>query len=136
MAYEPRERRATSPRPNALPAQLRAGLEAMSGHDLSGVQVHTNSAKPASVGALAYTQGQNVHLAPGQEHHLPHESWHVVQQLDGRVRPTTQVNGAAVNDDAALEREADSMGSRAHETGAHALQRLTDGEEEDKLKKT
>jgi hypothetical protein len=57
----------------------------MSGHDLSGVQVHRNSALPASVGALAYTQGQNIYLGPGQDHHLPHESAHVVQQMDGRA---------------------------------------------------
>jgi hypothetical protein len=135
MAYEPRERRAPTARPNSLPAQLRAGLESMSGHDLSGVQVHTNSALPASVGALAYTQGQNIHLAPGQEHHLPHESWHAVQQLDGRVKPTIDVNGAAVNDDAALESEAETMGRKAQETGTHTLQRVVEDEEEN-LKKT
>jgi uncharacterized protein DUF4157 len=135
MAYEPRERRAPATRPNSLPAQLRAGLESMSGHDLSGVQVHTNSALPASVGALAYTQGQNMYFAPSQEHHLPHESWHVVQQLDGRVKPTIDVNGAAVNDDAKLENEADTMGRKAQETGMHTLQRVVE-DEEDPLKKT
>ena len=29
--------------------------------------------------ALAYAQGSDIHLAPGQEQHLPHEAWHVVQ---------------------------------------------------------
>ena len=46
-------------------------------------------------------------LGSGQEAHLPHEAWHVVQQKQGRVKPTLQMKGAAINDDGALEREAD-----------------------------
>jgi Domain of unknown function (DUF4157) len=135
MAYEPREHKASA-RPNGLPAPLLAGHRERSGHDLSGVQVHRNSSLPAAVGALAYTQGQNIYLAPGQDHHLAHESAHVVQQMDGRVKPTIEVNGAPVNDDASLEREADAAGGEAHRIGTHALQRLTDPEEDEKLKKT
>ena len=78
---------------------------------MSDVRVHANSAKPAEVGALAYAQGSDIHLGPGQEKHLPHEAWHVVQQREGRVRPTTSVAGVAVNDDPALEGEADAMDS-------------------------
>jgi hypothetical protein len=37
----------------------------------------------------------------------------VVQQRQGRVVPTLQMAGTAVNDDAALEAEADTMGARA-----------------------
>jgi hypothetical protein len=65
------------------------------------------------VGALAYAQGNDIHLGPGQERHLPHEAWHVVQQRQGRVQPTTSVAGVAVNDDPALEHEADTMGGKA-----------------------
>ena len=129
MAYEPQERRPTGAS-TPLPANLRAGIESMSGHDLSGVQVHRNSALPASVGALAYTQGQDIHLAPQQEQHLAHESWHVAQQMSGRVQPTTTVAGMPVNDHASLESEADTMGRRAQDVGAHALQRLVDGKDE------
>ena len=68
---------------------------------------------PAAVGALAYAQGSDIHLAPGQERHLPHEAWHVVQQRQDRVRPTASAGGVAINDDAALEQEADAMGARA-----------------------
>src|SRR5438876_185374 len=51
--------------------------------------------------------------APGQARHLPHEAWHVVQQAQGRVRPTLQLKaGVAVNDDAGLEHEADVMGTK------------------------
>jgi hypothetical protein len=44
---------------------------------------------------------------------LPHEAWHVVQQMQGKVRATTRVEGVGVNDDVSLEREADQMGDRA-----------------------
>ncbi|WDE03635.1 DUF4157 domain-containing protein [Thalassomonas viridans] len=97
----------------AMPASLQAGLEALSDMDLSGTRVHTNSVKPARVNALAYTQGQDIYVAPGQEQHLPHEGWHVVQQLQGRVKPSREVNGQSINDDVALEREADVMGEKA-----------------------
>ena len=96
-----------------MPNNLKAGVENLSGIDMSDVRVHYNSLKPAEVGALAYTQGTNIHIAPGQERHLPHEAWHVVQQAQARVRPTMQLKGLAVNDDTGLEREADEMGLRA-----------------------
>lgn len=35
-----------------------------------------------------YSQGTDIHIGPGQEKHLPHEAWHVVQQKQGRVKPT------------------------------------------------
>lgn len=100
-------------RNGGLPAQLRSGLEALSGLDMSDVRVHRNSSKPAQLEAAAYAQGRDIHLAPGQDHHLPHEAWHVVQQRQGRVRATTNVAGVPVNDQPALEREADVMGRQA-----------------------
>lgn len=108
---------ATSDR-TGLPASLRAGLESLSGYDLSAVRVHYNSPKPAQVGALAYTQGADIHLGHGQERHLPHEGWHAVQQMQGRVRPTVQYKKTAINDDAGLEKEADVMGARAQHAAA------------------
>ncbi|MGN6323912.1 MAG: eCIS core domain-containing protein [Dyella sp.] len=103
--------------PNGLPPQLRTGIEALSGTDMSNVVVHRNSAKPAQLNALAYAQGNEIHLGPGQERHLPHEAWHVVQQAQGRVKPTMQMrNGVPVNDDKSLEREADVMGAKAMQT--------------------
>jgi len=136
--YESLERKRAE-QSGPLPRQLRDGLEAMSGHDLSGVTVHYDSDLPQTVGALAYTQGEDVHLAPGQEKHLAHEGWHVVQQLDGRVASTTEVNGAPVNDQEYLESEADAKGREAMQLGGspHALQRLADGildEDEEKAK--
>jgi hypothetical protein len=100
-----------------LPDHLRNGTERLSGMDLGDVRVHHGSSRPAQLNALAYAQGNDIHLAPGQSHHLPHEAWHVVQQRQGRVAPTTQVAGQAVNDDVHLEHEADTMGSRATQLG-------------------
>jgi hypothetical protein len=101
-----------------LPAPLKAGVEALSGVGMEDVKVHHGSAQPARLQAHAFTQGTDIHLAPGQEGHLPHEAWHVVQQAQGRVRPTMQMKGGvAINEDAGLEREADVMGSRAAALG-------------------
>lgn len=101
-----------------MPDQLEAGIEALSGMNMSAVRVHHNSDKPAQLSALAYAQGNDIHLAPGQEQHLPHEAWHVVQQRQGRVRETMQMAGVGLNDEVELEREADSVGARAAQRGA------------------
>ena len=107
--------RAEAPRPNntGMPDNLKSGIESLSGFSMDDVRVHYNSSKPATVQALAYTQGTDIHVAPGQEKHLPHEAWHVAQQMAGRVSPTTNINGMPVNDNAALEHEADVMGEKA-----------------------
>lgn len=97
-----------------MPDNLKAGIENLSGFPMDDVRVHYNSDKPATVQALAYTQGTDIHVAPGQEQHLPHEAWHVAQQMAGRVEPTTEVGGLPVNDNPALEHEADVMGARAN----------------------
>lgn len=99
-----------------LPDELKHGIEALSGIDISDVRVHHNSSKPAQLNAAAYTQGTDVHVAPGQEHHLPHEAWHAVQQKQGRVRATGSIAGKPLNDNLELEREADKMGAQALRT--------------------
>lgn len=96
-----------------LPDQLKNGVEQLSGISMDDVRVHYNSSKPESLHALAYTQGTDIHVAPGQEKHLGHEAWHVVQQKQGIVEPTFELNGESINDNQALEREADIMGARA-----------------------
>lgn len=96
-----------------LPDALRAGLEGLCGVGLGDVTVHYNSPRPAAVQAHAYTQGSDIHLAPGQERYLPHEAWHAVQQRQGRVQRSGTVAGQPLNDEPGLEREADRMGARA-----------------------
>jgi hypothetical protein len=103
-----------------LPDNLKSGIENLSGHSMDDVKVHYNSSQPAQLNAHAYAQGTDIHIASGQEKHLPHEAWHVVQQKQGRVRPTLQMKGKVnVNDDTGLENEADIMGARA--TQLHSM---------------
>jgi hypothetical protein len=47
------------------------GIENLSGFSMSDVKVHYNSDKPAQLQAHAYAQGTDIHLASGQEKHLP-----------------------------------------------------------------
>ncbi|TWV95171.1 DUF4157 domain-containing protein [Chitinophaga pinensis] len=101
-----------------MPDQLKSGVENLSGMDMSDVKVHYNSSQPAQLNAHAYAQGTDIHVAPGQEQHLPHEAWHVVQQKQGRVQATTQLKESVpVNDDPSLETEADVMGQKSLQQG-------------------
>jgi hypothetical protein len=103
-----------------MPGDVRGKMEAAFGTDFSQVRIHEGPQAEA-VGAQAYTQGTNIHFAPGQyqpgsrrgQELLGHELTHVVQQSQGRVQATVQASGVDINDDASLEREADEMGARA-----------------------
>ena len=103
-----------------LPDHVRTKMERAFNFDFSSVGVHEGP-HVAVIGARAYTQGTNVHFAPGQyqpdsaqgQELLGHELTHVVQQSQGRVQATTQAKGVAINDDSSLEREADQLGARA-----------------------
>ena len=102
------------PNKTGLPDPLKSGIENLSGCAMDDVKIHYNSIKPAQLKAKAYAQGSEIHLAPGQKQHIPHEAWHVVQEKQGRVQPTMQMkDGEPVNDDKALENEADQIGSKA-----------------------
>ena len=104
----------------AMPEAVQVKMEQSFGADFSAVRIHEGPQAPA-IGALAYTQGTDIHFAPGQyapssqggQELLGHELAHVVQQAQGWVGATMQTKGAAVNDDSTLEREADQMGARA-----------------------
>ena len=103
-----------------LPDGVKSKMEASFGADFSAVRVHPNSTKATEVDALAYTQGADIHFAPGQfkpessagQQLLGHELTHVVQQNQGRVKPTREVAGLPVNDDPGLEKEADEAGKK------------------------
>ncbi len=125
------QRAARRPAAEGLPGPLRSGLEQLSGFDLSTVRVRRNSAEPAKYGALAMTRGTEIDVAPGQERHLPHEGWHVVQQLQGRVPSRIQAKGVHLNADDQLEREADAMGERASRTHGQRTEALAPPPETD-----
>ena len=101
------EKRTVSiPNRTGIPAHIKNIAEQRSGLSFDDVRVHYNSSKPAQLQALAYTQGNEVYIGPGQEKHLMHELGHVVQQKQGRVRANKTIRGMPLNDEARLEREA------------------------------
>lgn len=105
-----------------LPYNIKFGTESLSGYSMDNVNVHYNSMKPAHIGALAYTQGTDIYIGPGQEKHLPHEAWHVVQQMQGRVYPTCSKYN--INNDPALEQEADIMGRKVSQMKSDSFAEL------------
>ncbi|OLP16643.1 hypothetical protein BST81_19590 [Leptolyngbya sp. 'hensonii'] len=104
----------------SLPPAVKTKMEGSFGTDFSDVSIQ-ESPQAKAIGALAFTQGNQIHFAPGQYNPhsqsgqalLGHELTHVVQQRAGRVPVPTQSKGAPINADPALEREADDMGARA-----------------------
>lgn len=107
-------------RGQGLPKEMVEGFLTTTGVDLSGVQVFYDSPKPKDVKAHAVADPTGIHLAEGQEGFLYEEAAHKVQQLQGKVRPNTAVNGTPVNDDAAMEDEAVRMGEAAKAVTAKA----------------
>jgi len=102
-----------------LPDATRATMERSFGADFSSVRVHVGDHARA-VGAVAFAQGEHLHFAsgafdPGSREGtrvLAHELAHVVQQRDGRVSATGTISGYGLNDDPALEVEADRAAER------------------------
>lgn len=117
----------------AMPEAVQRRMEGAFGADFSDVRVHPGSARAVALGAVAYTQGSNIHMAPGHwapetgrgQELLGHELAHVVQQREGRVRATAQMEGVALNDEPALEREADVLARRAVDVSTEPAQRRT-----------
>ncbi len=104
-----------------LPPAVRAVMERAFKADFGDVLIHPDSARAAAIGARAYTEGNSVHLAPGEydpesqagRELIGHELAHVIQQRQGRVAATSQARGVAINDAPSLEHEADTLGQRA-----------------------
>jgi ribosomal protein S18 acetylase RimI-like enzyme len=114
-----------------LPPDVRMKMESFFGTSFGDVRVHVGP-QAASIGALAFTQGSDIHFAPGQynpsspqgQQILGHELAHVVQQRSGRVRNPFG-GGIAVVQDRSLEAEADRLGQRAATHQVQAKMRAT-----------
>ncbi|MDP9048838.1 MAG: DUF4157 domain-containing protein [Bacteroidota bacterium] len=109
----PAKKRLKRPNPDGLQDDLKKGVEHLSGLDIDNVKVNYNSTKPAQLQVHAYAQVGGIHAARSQEKHSPHEAWHIVQQKQRKVKPTVQQHHVTVNNDGALEKEADVMGKKA-----------------------
>jgi ribosomal protein S18 acetylase RimI-like enzyme len=108
-----------------LPREIQSKMETALGANFSDVRIHVGP-EAASIGAIAFTWGSDIHFAPGQYNpHTPqgqmllgHELTHVVQQRAGRVANPFG-SGVAVVQDHALEAEADRLGRIAATSTAH-----------------
>ncbi len=116
-AYLQKEQAPSQKDNTGIPAQMKKKFERSSGFSFDDVRVHYNSEKPAQLHAHAYTQGNEVYVAPGQEKHLPHELGHVVQQKSNAVTPTGEISGMPLNDDEAMESGADRLAEEAESSG-------------------
>ncbi len=84
------------------------------------VKFHFNSDKPGKIGAVAYSQGSDVHFAKGKDspNIVAHELTHVTQQ---GVPKTEKRNGVNINADAGLEAEADRVASEVEKNGLQGV---------------
>jgi hypothetical protein len=102
-----------------LQPAVRQMMESLFRTSFADVRVHVGPHVTA-IGATSYTQGSNIHFAPGQygpEHgagrqRLAYELAHVVQQKAGRVRNPFG-SGLAIVQDPRLEAEARQFAQRA-----------------------
>ena len=110
----------TSETSQSLPSNVQGQMESNLQADFSSVKIK-ESEKATQAGALAYTQGDEITFAPGkfQPHNqegqelLGHELTHVLQQRSMNIPTTKQQKGLSINDDPALEQQADQMGKLA-----------------------
>jgi hypothetical protein len=117
-----------APNATGMPAPLRRRMEVAFNADFSKIRVRPASPRAKALGTLAFTQGHEIHMAPGQwapdtragQQLLGHELTHVLQQRAGRVRTTARHEGVGLNAEPALEREADALGARAVQGTASA----------------
>lgn len=123
-----------------LDSAVQQQMSASTGHDFSGVKVHTDPEADAlsqQLGAKAFTTGQDVffregtyqpHTAGGQEL-LAHELTHVVQQRQGQVGGGSRMRVNEPGD--AFERQADET-ARAVASGQAPAALQRDDAPEDK----
>src|SRR6056297_2328506 len=128
----------------SMPDDVQIKMENFFGEDFSDVNIHKDSENAPSLSSLAYTQGNDIHFAPGQydpssqkgQELLGHELSHVVQQREGRVKPDGQQNkaDANVNTDEGLEKEADEQGKQAAQGKMAGVKGVSDGTKQAKTK--
>ena len=111
----PQKAQANKTNLTGIPTQMKLDFEQRSGLSFDDVRVHYNSDKPAQLQALAYTQGTQIYVGPGQEQHLPHELGHVIQQKSRKIHPTHFFRGFQINSQPQLEQNANqiSVGSNS-----------------------
>lgn len=123
-----RLQRAASESSRPIEEPIRSSLEQDLGHDFRQVRVHSGAASAAaaeSIGARAYTLGNDIHLGAetrgmgGHEYHrlMAHEAIHTVQQGGRTVAPHAGLPMSSPTDTA--EREAQHIASSVTVPGAN-----------------
>ncbi len=119
-----------------LPEEVQSKMETSFGQDFSSVALHSDSKAAENIHAKAYTQGSEVHFAPGQynpgskegQELIGHELTHVVQQQAGRVgQGELHGKDTEINKDTSLEKEADEAGKLASEGKSVTVQGIGSG---------
>jgi hypothetical protein len=103
-----------------MPMAVQQKMETAFNANFDNVNIYVGK-QASDIGALAYTQGNNIYFAQGQykptsqqgQELLGHELAHVVQQRQGRVKTTLQAKGFNINNNSYLEKEADKLGKKA-----------------------
>lgn len=136
-SQRPEDQQKQSIRPNV--GSWEHSLEIFSqemGEDFSNIKFQTESSQAKQLNALAYTQGEEIHFAPGQFKPntekgialIGHELTHVKQQRRQNVQANTQIGGKGVNTDKGLEAEADTMGAKLVQAANNASFQLQKNE--------
>ncbi len=123
-AGEKKEQKQQTSGSDKLPEEVQAKMENSFSQDFSNVNIHKDSSSAQDINAKAYTQGSDVHFAPGEynpsskegQELIGHELTHVVQQGQGKVGPgEIHGKGLEINQNVSLEKEADDAGKLASE---------------------
>ncbi len=105
----------------SIPKNVMNKMESSFNSNFSNINIKKDSQQATDVGALAFTQGDSVHFAPGQfkpetkkgQELIGHEFAHVVQQREGKERANKQIGRFPINDNKDLEKQADEQGKKA-----------------------
>ncbi|MCB0208996.1 MAG: hypothetical protein KDJ52_06695 [Anaerolineae bacterium] len=88
---------------NTSDSEMQPLVKPHRGHNIANIRIFREGADNDANRCL----GMQIHVAPRQKKYLPYEAGDVIQQKQARVKPPLQINN-----DKALEKEADIMGSK------------------------
>jgi len=100
-----------------MPSGLRKRMEALTGVSLAGVEVRKDSVEAERLSTPAFTNGNTVYLAHGQERELPHELGHVADMRLGGAPSTRTEHGVKISRDAPREARMDCIAQLALQGG-------------------
>lgn len=107
-----------------IPVQLKTRTEDSTRVPFNYVRANYNSDKPAKLDTLAYTNGNQVGISPGQKRYSAYDLRNAMQQKLNAVRASVRYEGnEAINTDVELERQSDVSGVRKN---AEILQGIRD----------